>query len=61
VGHTRDPNELLEVTRDENCGPLSEMILGFASGYFSLARSRIISISLPCAKWLLATLQEGES
>ncbi len=25
--------------------PLSEMILGFASGYFSLARSRMTSIS----------------
>src|SRR5260370_42142375 len=32
-------------SRAMNCGPLSEMILGFASGNFSLARSRIISIS----------------
>src|SRR5580704_8447962 len=32
-------------SRAINCGPLSEMILGFASGYFSLARSRILSIS----------------
>src|SRR5450756_977603 len=32
-------------SRAMNCGPLSEMILGFAPGYFSLARSRIISMS----------------
>src|SRR5271163_2481463 len=29
-----------------NCGPLSEMIRGLASGYCSLARSRMISISV---------------
>jgi len=31
-------------SRAMNCGPLSEMIRGFASGYFSLARSRITSM-----------------
>jgi len=44
VSHPRNPDELLEIAGDD-CGPLSEMILGFASGYFSWARSRIISIS----------------
>ncbi len=44
MGHTRDPNELFEI-RAMNCGPLSEMIRGFASGYFSLAPWRMISIS----------------
>jgi hypothetical protein len=33
-------------SRAMNCGPLSEMMLGFASGYFSLARCRITSISV---------------
>ena len=28
-----------------NCGPLSEMIRGFASGYFSRARCKMTSIS----------------
>ena len=28
-------------SRAMNCGPLSEMIRGFASGYFSSARCRI--------------------
>ena len=28
-----------------NCGPLSEMIRGCASGYFSLAACRMISMS----------------
>ena len=28
-----------------NCGPLSEMIRGRASGYFSLAACRMISMS----------------
>jgi hypothetical protein len=32
-------------SRAMNCGPLSETIHGFASGYFSLARSRITSMS----------------
>src|SRR5882762_11580710 len=32
-------------SRAMNCGPLSEMIRGFASEYFSLARSRITSMS----------------
>ena len=32
-------------SRAMNCGPLSEMMRGFASGYFSLARSRISSTS----------------
>src|SRR5579862_9119107 len=32
-------------SRAMNCGPLSEMIRGFATGYFSLARSRISSTS----------------
>src|SRR5580704_15420552 len=30
-------------SRAMNCGPLSEMMRGFASGYFSLARSRMTS------------------
>ena len=32
-------------SRAMNCGPLSEMIRGLASGYFSLARCKMISIS----------------
>ena len=32
-------------SRAMNCGPLSEMIRGFASGYFSRARCRMTSIS----------------
>ncbi len=28
-----------------NCGPLSEMMRGFSSGYFSLARCRITSMT----------------
>ena len=32
-------------SRAMNCGPLSEMIRGLASGYFSLPPSRMISIS----------------
>jgi hypothetical protein len=32
-------------SRAMNCGPLSEMIRGFASGYFSLAHSRMTSMS----------------
>src|SRR5580693_5156221 len=32
-------------SRAMNCGPLSEMIRGLASGYFSLARSRISPMS----------------
>ena len=33
-------------SRAVNCGPLSEMMRGFASGYFSLTRSRITSMSV---------------
>ena len=32
-------------SRAINCGPLSEMIRGFASGYFSRARYKMTSIS----------------
>src|SRR5439155_15845876 len=38
VGHTRDPKNSLK-SLAMNCGPLSEMIRGFASGCSSLARS----------------------
>ncbi len=39
-----DTNKLLEV-RAMNCGPLSEMIRSLACRFFSLARSRILSMS----------------
>jgi hypothetical protein len=42
--HARNADELFEVAC-MNCGPLSDMMRGFASGYSSLARSRITSIS----------------
>jgi hypothetical protein len=45
VRHARDANELLEVAGNE-LRTLSEMMRGFASGYFSLARCRITSISV---------------
>jgi hypothetical protein len=32
-------------SRAMNCGPLSEILRGFASGYFSLARCKITSMS----------------
>jgi hypothetical protein len=43
VRHAGDSNELLEVLA-MNYGPLSEMIRGRASGDFSLAACRMISI-----------------
>ena len=43
--HPRDANELLEVPRDELWSIVGDVIRGLASGYFSLARSRIISMS----------------
>src|SRR5215472_8868504 len=44
VCHARDPNEFFEVL-GMNCGPLSEMIRGRASGCSSLPRCRMISMS----------------
>ena len=45
MSHPGDPDELLEIPGDELRSVVGELILGFASGYFSLARSRILSIS----------------
>jgi len=44
VGHARDANKFFE-SQAMNCGPLSLMIRGLASGYFSLAPFEMISMS----------------
>src|ERR1039457_2656582 len=65
VGHARDTDEFFEVPRDE-LGTVSEMIRGRASGCFSLAPSRMISMSASFiasrrSQWTINRLQPSST